>query len=528
MELHDRELLQLLGLLVAAGALLALAPTLGVPYPILLVLGGLALAFVPGVPEFDLPPELVLVALLPPLLYSSAFFTSLRDFRANARPIGLLALGLVGATTVTVAAVAHWVAGMPWNAAFVLGAVVSPTDPIAATAIARRLGVPRRVVTIVEGESLVNDATALVLYRTAVGAVVAGSFSLWEAGGRLLLGVAAGVAIGLAVGWVVRQVRRRLDHPPTEITIALLTPYLAYLPAEALGVSAVLAAVTVGIYMGWHTPELTTAETRIQGFAFWTILVFVMNAVLFTLVGLQLPVVLDGLEERSTASLLGYAVVVSVAVILTRILWVFPFTYLLRVLDLRVERRPLQWRPAGVVSWSGLRGAVSLAAALAIPLSTDAGTPFPERDLIVFLTFAVILATLVFQGLTLPAVIRMLGVHADDEEETREEAKARIRAAEAALARLDDLVEEDWVRSDTAERLRGLYGFRRDRFAERFGKGEGGVEEQSLAYQRLRRELLRAEEQAVIELRNTGVISGDIANLVLRDIALEDVRLDAS
>ena len=528
MELHDRELLQLLGLLAAAGALLALAPTVRVPYPILLVLGGLALAFVPGVPEFDLPPELVLVAFLPPLLYSSAFFTSLRDFRANARPIGLLALGLVAATTVTVAVVAHWIANMPWNAAFVLGAVVSPTDPIAATAIARRLGVPRRVVTIVEGESLVNDATALVLYRTAVGAVVAGTFSLWEAGGRLLLGVVAGIAIGLAVGWVVRQVRRRLDHPPTEITIALLTPYLAYLPAEALGVSAVLAAVTVGIYMGWHTPELTTAETRIQGFAFWSILVFVMNGVLFTLVGLQLPLVLDGLEERSTASLIGYAFAVSVAVILTRILWVVPFTYLLRVLDLRVERRPLQWRPAGVVSWSGLRGAVSLAAALAIPLSTDAGTPFPQRDLIVFLTFAVILGTLVFQGLTLPAVIRMLDVHAEDEEETREEAKARIRAAEAALARLDELVDEDWVRSETAERLRGLYGFRRDRFAERFGKGEGGVEEQSLAYQRLRRELLRAEEQAVVELRNTGVISGDVANLVLRDIALEDVRLDAS
>jgi CPA1 family monovalent cation:H+ antiporter len=527
MDLHDRDLLQLLVLLAATGALLALAPLLRVPYPILLVLGGLALAFVPGIPEFELPPELVLVAFLPPLLYSSAFFTSLRDLRANAAPIGVLAVGLVLATTVLVAAVGHWVAGMPWNAAFVLGAVVSPTDPIAATAIARRLGVPRRVVHIVEGESLVNDATALVLYRTAVGAVVAGTFSLWEAGGSLVLGAAAGVAIGLAVGWVVRQVRRRLDHPPTEISIALLTPYLAYLPAEALGVSAVLAAVTVGIYMGWYTPELTTPETRIQGFAFWTILTFVMNAVLFTLIGLQLPLVLDVLDEHPTSSLVGYALAVCAAVILIRIVWMLGLAYVLRAFDMRFDREPLRWRPAAVVAWSGLRGAVSLAAALAIPLSIDGGTQFPQRDLIVFLTFSVILATLVFQGLTLPAVIGVLGVHADENEEALEEAQARIRAAEAALARLDELLAEEWVRPETAERLRGMYEFRRERFLERFGTGDGKVEEQSLAYQRLRRELFRAEEQAIVELRNTGAISGDVANRVLRDVALEDVRLDA-
>ena len=293
--------MQLLGLLVAVGALLALAPTLRIPDPILLVIGGLALGFVPGVPELELAPDLVLLAFLPPLLYAAAFFTSLRELRANARHIGLLAIGLVGATMVAVAVVARWATGMPWDAAFVLGAAVSPTDPIAATAIARRLGVSRRVVAIVEGESLVNDATALVLYRTAVAAVVAGSFSAWEAGGRLLLGIAGGIAIGLAVAWIVRQVRRRLNDPPTQIAISLLTGYLAYLPAEALGLSAVLAVVTAGIYMGLHTPELTTGETRLQGFAFWTILVFVANAVLFTLVGLQMPLLLDTLGRFSTA-----------------------------------------------------------------------------------------------------------------------------------------------------------------------------------------------------------------------------------
>ena len=310
MEFHDRDLWQLFGLLAAMGALLAMAPTLRVTYPILLVLGGLALGFVPGIPEFELPPELVLIAFLPPLLYSSAFFTSLREFRANARHIGLLAIGLVAATTVVVAAVARWATDMPWAAAFVLGAAVSPTDPIAATAIARRLGGSRLVVAIVEGESLVNDATALVLYRTAVVAVVAGSFSVWEAGGRLVLGVVGGIALGLGVGWVVRQVRRRLNHPPTEITISLLTGYLAFLPADALGVSAVLAAVTVGISMGRYTPELTTSEMRVQGVAFWTILTFVANAVLFTLVGLQLPLVLDALGELSAAQLVGYGAAV--------------------------------------------------------------------------------------------------------------------------------------------------------------------------------------------------------------------------
>jgi Na+/H+ antiporter len=459
-ELHRDEILQLLGLLTAIGALVFLAPIARVPYPILMVLGGLALSFMPGLPDFELPPDVILVAFLPPLLYSAAFFTSLRDLRANVRPIGLLSIGLVGATTVVVAVVAHSVInGLPWAAAFVLGAVVSPTDPVAATAIAHRLGVPRRTVTIVEGESLVNDATALVLYRAAVVAAVTGAFSLWESGARLVVDAAAGIAIGLAVGYVVRAIRRRMSDSPSEITIGFLTGYLAYLPAEALGVSAVLAAVTVGIYMGWFTPELTDAETRIQGFAFWTILVFILNAALFTLVGLQLPQVLDGLDAWSTGELVGAAAAVCAAVVLVRIAWVYLFASIPRPLGgFRKGDRP-PWQRLAVVSWAGMRGAVSLAAALAIPLETDAGLPFPGRELIIFLAFCVILATLVFQGLTLPLVIRGLGVE-EDGLEAREEAKARKRAAQAALARLEDLAAEEWVLDDTAERLRGAYGFR--------------------------------------------------------------------
>ncbi len=518
MEFHDRELLQLLGILIGVGALLVLAPLSRVPYPIFMVLGGLVLSFTPGLPDFDLPPELVLIAFLPPLLYSAAFFTSLRDLRANWQPIGLLALGLVGVTTVGVAAVAHYTVDLPWPAAFVLGAVVSPTDPLAATSIARRLGAPRRVVAIVEGESLVNDATALVLYRVAVVAVTTGAFSLWETSGRLILNAVAGIAIGLAVGYVVRKIRKRMTDPPSEIAISLLTGYLAYLPAEAAGVSAVLAAVTAGIYLGWHTPELTNAETRLQGFAFWTILIFILNAALFTLVGLQLPSVLDGLDAWSTGELIAAAVSVCAVVVLVRMVWVLGFVYL--------RRRTLRMRNATVVAWAGMRGAVSLAAALAIPLETDTGAPFPGRELIIFLAFCVILVTLVGQGMTLPTLIRALGIE-DDGGDAQEEAKARKRAAMAALARLEELTGEDWVQEDTAGRLRGLYDFRVRRFGERFDDGaDGSNEERSLSYQRLRRELLDAERAAVLGLRREGVVSDDVMNRVLRDIALEDVRLD--
>jgi NhaP-type Na+/H+ or K+/H+ antiporter len=329
------------------------------------------------------------------------------------------------------------------------------------------------------------------------------------------------------VGYVVRQMRRRMHDAPSEIAIALLTGYLAYLPAEALGVSAVLAAVTVGIYMGWYTPELTDAETRLQGLAFWSILTFILNAALFTLIGLQLPVVADGLDPWSTAELIGAAIAVCAAVVVTRALFVFPFLYVPKRLFRGMrERHPSpRWEYSAVISWAGMRGAVSLAAALAIPLETDAGEPFPARSLIIFLAFCVILFTLVVQGLTLPGLIRALGIEADDMEE-REEAKARLRAAEAALARLEELGGEDWVREDTLDRTRGLYRFRSNRFAQRLDGTEGGVEEQSQQYQRLRRELLGAERDAVLELRRAGAISDEVMYRVLRDIALEDVRLD--
>ena len=429
------------------------------------------------------------------------------------------------ATTVAVAVVAHAVIPeLTWPTAFVLGAIVSPTDPTAATAIAQRLGLPRRLIAIIEGESLVNDGTALVVYRVAVVAVVTGSFSLASASASFVLNVIGGIVVGLAAGMVIRQVRRRLNNPPVEITISILSGYFAYLPAHALDVSGVLAAVTVGVYMGWYTPELTTSQTRLQGQAVWEIVFLGLNAVLFALVGLQLPAILDELSAaRSTGELLGYAALVTAVVVLVRFAWVVVAAYMPRMM--RADGSP-PWKGAVVLSWSGMRGAVSLAAALALPLTTDADAAFPNRDLIVFLTFGVILGTLVVQGLTLPGLIRWLDLE-DDGLAEKEEAKARIRAAEAALARLDELVEEDWVNADTAERMRGLYGFRRDRFRSRFDpESDGAIEGQSLSYQRLRRELLEAERQELRRLRLEGRIDDDVVRRVQRDLDLENERLD--
>src|ERR671936_2310873 len=331
MHFGTREELELLALLVSVGALLALSPTLRVPLPILLVFAGLVMSFIPGLPHVALPPDVVLVAVLPPLLYSSAFFTSLRDLRQNKRSIGILAIGLVVATMVAVAVVAHSaVDGMSWQAAFVLGAVVSPTDPIAATAIMRRLGVPRRVVTVVEGESLVNDGTALVLYRVAVTAAVSGAFSIWDATWHFVWAAVGGVGIGVVVGFLVAAVRRRLDNPPVEVTIALMTGYFAFIPAAAVSASGVLAVVTAGVYLGWRTPELTSVQTRLQGDGAWQIFAFVINALLFALVGLQLSHILDELTGTSTVHLITDALLVTGAVIVTRIVWMPIGAYLPR------------------------------------------------------------------------------------------------------------------------------------------------------------------------------------------------------
>jgi CPA1 family monovalent cation:H+ antiporter len=525
---HTAEIL--LALLVAISALSTIARLINVPYPILLVVGGLAIGLIPGMPEIELEPDLVLVLFLPPLLYSAAFFASLRDLRANLRPISLMAIGLVVATAVGVAVVAHFlIDGMSWGAAFALGAIVAPTDPIAATAIARRQGAPREIVSIIEGESLINDGTALVLYAAAVTAVVAGDFSIFDASADFVVSAIGGVAVGLAVGWPIAEVRKRLDDPPVEITISLATAYAAYLPAEELGVSGVLAAVTTGIYLGWRAPEVSSANMRTQGRPVWELLQFLLNAILFILVGLQLPVVAEGLDSRSAGDLALYAALVCFAVTGVRFLWVNTVPFAIRALDRRPQQRQRRrgWRFRSVVAWSGMRGSVSLAAALALPLTVDSGAPFPERDLIIFLAFAVILFTLVVQGLTLPKVIEMAGF-CDDRAEEREELHARLTAADAALVRLDELALEEWTRDDTVERVRRLHQYRLRRFEAQREGGEDsdGIEDRSLAYQRLTRELLQAQHRALVGLRNEGTISNEVMLRIERELDLEDSRLE--
>jgi monovalent cation/hydrogen antiporter len=493
-----------------------------------------------------LDPELVFLLFLPPLLYVSAIFTSWRDFRANIRPITFLAIGLVLMTTFVVGAVIHAVTPLPWAAAFVLGAIVSPTDAIAATTVAQRLGVPRRIVTILEGESLVNDATGIVAYRVAVAAVVTGAFSFWEAGLQFVVGAAGGVAVGLAVGWLVIWTRRHISEEPSiQNIVSLLTPFVAYLAAEELphsvwiglhdlvGVptdlhfSGVLAVVTTGLYIGRKSPSVTSSGTRLQGFGTWQLITFLLNGLIFILIGLQLDRVVNNLDQFTVGELILYAVLVSVTVVVVRMIWVFPATYVPRWVSRSLrERDPApSWRSVSIIAWTGMRGVISLAAALSLPFQTASGLPFPGRDLIIFLTFSVILATLVVQGLSLPPLIKALGLE-DDHIGEEEENKGRIKVADAALRRLGELKEEDWVRVETAERVEGLYNYRRTRFVSRFDGDPDGVEERSANYQRLMVELLLAQRQRLIQLRDEGIIGDDAMHRIERDLDLEESRLE--
>jgi monovalent cation/hydrogen antiporter len=529
----SRILILVLGLLVAVVALAIIAPRLHIPYSILLVLGGLLLGFVPGLPRFTLDPDVVFLLLLPPLLYSSAWLTSWRDFRANLRPISLLALGLVLLTTVVVAVVAHaLIPDLPWAVAFVLGAIVSPTDAVAATAIAQRLGIPQRIVTIIEGESLVNDATGLVAYRFAVAAAVAGVFSLGEASLQFVLVSVGGIALGLAAGWGLSYVHRWLDNPPLEITITLVTPFAVYLLGEeVLQVSGVLATVTTGLYLTWRAPTFYSSGTRLQAYAVWETLTFLLNGLVFILIGLQLPGILAILNttiaRRSPILLVWDAALVSLTVILVRLVWVFPQAILPRLLSRRLrERDPYPgWRTVVLIGWTGMRGAVSLAAALALPEVTVAGAAFPERAFVIYLTFGVILATLVVQGLSLPLLIRGLGLH-DDGASERQETQARLTAAQAALARLDELASQNEVSRESAQHLRKHYEAQVSSITKRFKPAANELgEDHATTYQRLEREALQAERSAVIGLRNQGEINDEILRRIERELDLEEQRL---
>jgi len=517
-----------MGLLVAVAALALLARKLPVPYPILLVFGGLVLGVIPKLPRVNLTPELVFLVFLPPLLYPAALFTPWRDFRANLRPILLLAVGLVLFTTAAAGFLLHYfIPELPLAAGFVLGAIVSPPDAIAAMAVAEHVRLPRRIVTILEGESLVNDATALVAFRFAVTAVDTGSFSIGQATTQFFLVALGGIALGLLVGMVTAWVQKRIDEPSIEITISLLTPFAAYLPAEQLGVSGVLAVVTTGLYHGWRIPEITSSRSRLQGVPVWQMIEFLLQGFIFLLIGLQLPAVLRQISGHSTLQLIEYAAFISVAVILIRILWVFPAAYLPRLLapnNGKSDAFPA-WRHVSLVAWTGMRGVVSLAAALAVPLTIQDGSPFPGRALILVLTFVVILATLVVQGLSLPMLIRWLGIKEDRVAE-QEERKARLKANQSALARIQQLVSSENFRPETAKRLSDEYEDRiRQLEISESVDGESQIGLFSSDYERLARETLEIERRTIVQLRDELVINDEVLRRIQRDIDLAEARL---
>jgi CPA1 family monovalent cation:H+ antiporter len=442
------------------------------------------------------------------------------------RSIGIAAVLLVLATMCAVAVALHAaVPEVPWAAAFAFGAIVAPTDPLAAVSIAQRVGVPRRIVTVIEGESLINDGTALVAYRAAVAAAVGGTFDLLDASAEFVVNVVGGALVGLAVAFALLAILRRLvADDMLGVTISLAAGYAGYLPAEHLHVSGVIAAVTVGLVLGHRSHEISTSASRLRGYAFWEVLVFLLNAVLFVLVGLQLPGILDN-QDRSAAELVGLGLLAGAVVIGTRLVWVNTTPYVIRALDRRPSQRARRvgWRMRMVIVWSGMRGSVSLAAALALP------NDFPERDLIVFLTLCVIFATLVLQGVTLPWVIRRLGIQ-DDGEAAREELLARKSATRAALDRIEHLSEEDWTLDDTIERVRNLYEFRYRRLAQRaHGRADDGqedIEARSLAYQRVVRQLLDAQRDELVRMRDDGEISDGVLHALQREVDLEDQRLE--
>ena len=444
--------IQILVTLVAVVAAVAVVSArLKVPTAILLVLTGVILALLPGLPTLELAPELVLLLVLPPLVYSSAVAMSWREFRFNLRPISLLAVGCVVFTTLATAAVTHWLLGFGWPVGFVLGAIVSPPDAVAPLSIARRMQIPRRILVVLEGEGLANDATALILYRFAVVAVSAGLFSFSHAAGMFAAIVAGEILWGIGVGWLMLRLRRWVDDPRIEILLSVLTPFLAYWPPEHLGGSGVLATVTAGLYISWNGLRLIGAATRLQGIFFWDFFIYLLEGMVFLITGLQARPLVTRISEYSTAELIVPAVVVSVAVIAARFVWMYPATYLPRWLFPAIKRKdpspPWQWPFA--LAFTGVRGIVSLAAALAIPIVTANGEPFPDRDVILFLTFCVILVTLVGQGLLLPAVIRWLGLARAGRRERAadraEERKARQEAIEAVIERLDELTAERWT-----------------------------------------------------------------------------------
>src|SRR2546426_1289549 len=516
----------LLLLLIVVSVLVTVARRLRIPYPVLLLVGGLALGSIPGFPRIDLAPNTVLVLVLPPLLYVNAVFTPVRSFKADIGNIGSLAVGLVVASTAAVASVAlALVPAMTLPIAVALGAIVSPPDAVAATAVMERLAVPRRVIRLLEGESLLNDATALTIYRVALVAAVASTplFTVALLGNFVVVAI-GGILVGLAVGWIVSQIRSRLEDMPVEITISLLTPYAAYLPAEALGVSGVLAAVAAGLYLGRRSSRIMGSDVRLAGRAVWEMLIFLLNGVVFIVIGLQISALGREMDRSTLLGLAGLGLVVSLTLIVVRALWITGLAGWKRLISR--EPQPSRAPEVAVLSWAGMRGVVSLAAALAIPPALPSGAAFPARDALIVITFTVILVTLVGQGMTLPLVIKFLHL-GGDEDERHEESHARQDLIEQALRRIDELQEQWPDHRPLIDQLREAYRHRAEH-EEQLHEAPGNEAEQELVeHRQIRSAVIDVQREKLQEMRNRGAIDDDVLRNIERDLDLEEVRMEA-
>jgi CPA1 family monovalent cation:H+ antiporter len=513
-------------LLAVITALAELTDKIRIPSPILLVLAGIGIGFVPGLPVILIDPEIIFLVFLPPILYAAAWTTSWPDFKRAKRPITLLAIGCVIFTTCAVAVIAHYfIPGLGWAEAFVLGAIISPPDAVAATAATKGLSVPKRVITILEGESLVNDATGLIAYKYAVAAVVTGSFYLWEASFQFILVAVGGIGLGLLVGVVFKFIHKTTPHnATTDTTMTFMAPYIAYLSAEAFHLSGVLAVVTAGLFLSWNSSEIFSQQTRLQANASWNTVIFILNGIIFILIGLQLPEIIRNIEDHSLGEMIGYGAIVSAAVIIGRIIWTYPGAYLPRWMFKSIrEREPeTTFGLVSIVAWSGMRGVVSLAAALALPLMISEGTPFPNRNVIIFITFCVIFATLVLQGLTLRPLIRLFKILPDGKDHEAEEA-ARLELAASIIEHIEEnyslaLSDEVLNQIKTKYEIR-IQRLRKDEIRRKMD------EKDIIEFHRIQQELLDKERRELIEMRRQGKISDEALRKIEYELDLEETRL---
>ncbi|MBV9392335.1 MAG: Na+/H+ antiporter [Verrucomicrobia bacterium] len=515
-------------LLVVQVALVVVAQRVNISYPIVLVIGGLLLALFPRLPEVRLEPSTVFLVFLPPLLYWDAVNSSWRDFRDNWHAISLLAIWLVFATTMAVMVVAHFLLGLLWGPAFVLGAVLGPTDTVAVAAILERFSLPRQLLTVLRGESLLNDASALVLYETALHVTQSKTYVWGSLSTGFFVAAGGGIIIGLAIGWLMLQVRRLAPDTLLGSTISLLTGFAAFLPADALHLSGVLAVVAAGFYLNWHDPRMVSAKTRLQSIATWEVITFLLNGLLFILIGLQLRTILGSFSSGSLRSVIRSSLVISGTVILVRIIWVFIFAYVPRLRKRQPSSRKPQpgWRQPALISWVGIRGGISLAAALAIPTSLGDGSPFPGRSEILILTFAVILATLVLQGLSLPGLLRWLKL-AEEGTEPAEEQLAQKAMAGAALRFLKLAPQGDEIHRRIVYELQQTYQ-KRAELITMGPKPRLGIAE--VQYRNIKsslaREVIGVQRTTLIDLRDCGSISDDMLRHHQLVLDLEELQLD--